>query len=145
MGEQDALAEGEPVLLWSLGDRRFAVPLAAALEVTAVAALTEGARGGSPMGHLDLRGASLPVFDARRLLGVDERQVVLSDRYLIVRVGQDRIALLVDSVHGIGVARSEPAGAADEAAGLQLARVDGDDGDPLVHIVDPGALIGAPA
>lgn len=131
------------MLLWSLDERRFALPLQAALEVTAVAALTEGTHEGPLLGHLDLRGASLPAFDARRLLGMDQRQVVLSDRYIIARVRDGRIALLVDSVEGIGSARSEPAPSLDldAGSGLRLARVDDDDRLPLVQVLDLDALV----
>lgn len=145
--DQDAPADGESVVLWSLDERRFAVPLAVAIEVTTVAAITEDPGGGSRMGHLDLRGESVPAFDARRLLAIRDRPVMLSDRYLIARVRRGSIALLVDSVDGIGVARPEPAegGNASGGSALRLARVDGDGARPLVHVVDLDALIGAPA
>lgn len=133
------------VLVWSLGDHRFAIPLNAALEVTPVAALTEGvAADGAHLGHLDLRGAALPCFSARRLLGIEERKVVATDRYLIARVGDDRVALLVDRVDGIEAASTEAASAssAAEQPGVRLARV-ADDGAPLIPLLDLGALIAA--
>ena len=136
--------DGEPVLLWSLGDQRFAVPLEVAVEVTPVAALTERTGEGAKLGHLDLRGASVPVFHAGRLLGAGERDVMPSDRFLILQAGRGRVALLVDRVDGIGSVRSEPTGAGTtDGRGSRLARVAGDVDLPLVTVIDLDTLITA--
>lgn len=48
-------------------------------------------------GVLDLRGDLIPVLDARRRLGLEVRPMQLSDRLVITRVDERRIALRVDA------------------------------------------------
>lgn len=144
MGERGTREPRDAVLLWSLGERRFAVPLGAALEVTPVAALTERGRAeGARIGDLDLRGAAVPAFDARRVLGFDERPVELSDRYLVVRTSTGSAALLVDAVEGIAAARAEPARAGTDAcaSGVRLARIADDPEGALVQLLDLDVLL----
>lgn len=138
----------EPVVLWWLGERRFATPLEVVLEVTPVAALADLPDAHGPkVGHLDLRGTAVSSFDARRLLGMRDRDVARSDRFLITKVGAGRIALLVDRVEGIGTACREPGtGPSAERDGLWLARLQGEEGAdpegaPLVQILDPAPLL----
>lgn len=147
-GTEPDAARCEPVVLWWLGERRFAVPLHAVLEVTPVAAVSEPPdHDGSHLGHLDLRGASVPGFDARRLLGMEGRTVALSDRFLIVRAGTERVALLVDRVEGIATACTEPDSSVPGtgSTGVRLARLqqDPDAGSEalLVQVLDLPALL----
>lgn len=135
----------EPVLLWWLGDRRFAVPLDAVVEVTPIAALTENPGANGPhLGYLDLRGAPLPVFDGFRLLGLDDSDVALSDRFVILQLGGERAALRVGGVEGIETACTEAEGTAAGPDGdrrSRVARLDRKEDAPLVQVLDPHALL----
>jgi purine-binding chemotaxis protein CheW len=50
-----------------------------------------------------IRGAPVPVIDVRRLLGVASEHAA---RFIVVRIGERRLALVVDEV--VGVRRIEP-------------------------------------
>jgi purine-binding chemotaxis protein CheW len=135
----------EPVVRWHLGDKSFAVHLDDVLEVVPVAELSEMAGSGTPhLGYLDLRGSTVPVFDARRLLGLPEREVALSDRFLVLRVGGGHAALLVDSVEGIAEVRPEPGSSLEHTAreGTRPARVVAPDAGALLQLMDLEPLLG---
>ncbi len=58
------------------------------------------------LGVINVAGGVLPVVSVRRVLGLPERPMELSDRLIIARWSSRRVALLADSVEGV-LERSE--------------------------------------
>jgi len=128
-----------------LDGQDYALPLEAVAEVMAVpktiAALprTEAVL----VGVFQLRDAVLPVVSLRALLGLDQRDAQPDDRVVVVRIGDHRLALLVDRISVILRAARDAVGPAptlfNRAAGE--ARIDSvlrlPDGRGLVAILAP--------
>ncbi|MGC8603800.1 MAG: chemotaxis protein CheW [Desulfomonilaceae bacterium] len=53
------------------------------------------------LGLVDVQGNIIPVINTRKLLGFDEREIELSDQFIITRVGAFRFILVVDLVSDI--------------------------------------------
>ena len=81
------------------GGERFALPLETIGGVVRAVAITPLA--GAPravLGVINVHGEVLPVLSLRRLAGLEERRVRVSDRLVLVRLSQRSLALLVDGV-----------------------------------------------
>lgn len=90
------------VLLCRIDDTRYAVPARDVEEVVRAAAVTPVP--GAPaviLGLLDLRGAPVPVLDARRRFGHPTRALDPSERFVVARAGARRVALRVDAVDAL--------------------------------------------
>lgn len=134
---------------FTLAGQAYALPLDAVGEVmavpTAIAALprTEDVL----IGVFELRGAVLPVISLRALLGLARRDVQQGDRVVVVRIGDHRLALLVDSVSVILRASRDLVGAAPSLfnRGAGEARIESvlrlPDGRGLVAILAPDKVL----
>jgi purine-binding chemotaxis protein CheW len=91
------------VLLFSVAGMRCALELECVSSVLRAAALTPlpGAPRGV-RGLLNLYGVLLPVFDPARGLDLAERELRVTDRYVVARTARRAVALLVESVEGLG-------------------------------------------
>lgn len=109
------------VLLCRIADVRYALALADVDEVVRAAAVTP-LPGAPPviLGLLDLRGAPVPVLDARRRFGHPERPLDPAERFVVARAGARRVALRVDAADG--VAELDPALVEDPRRHVPLAR-----------------------
>jgi purine-binding chemotaxis protein CheW len=126
---------GEAFLVVRLDAVRLAFPLAGIERVVRAVAVTPVA--GAPaclLGLVDVHGDMVPLFDTRRLLGLQPRPLQASDRFLLVRSGASRQAFLADEVHGTLQAglQALPSSRAVAVAGVRGALRD-DDGLVLVH------------
>jgi purine-binding chemotaxis protein CheW len=105
------------LLLFTIDDRRFALPAGDVSEIIRAVAITT--LPGAPSvveGIIDLRGEVVPVFDLRRRFGVPTRDVELSDQFIIARTPRRIAALHVDRAIDI-VDADAPAG---NAGGTEL-------------------------
>jgi purine-binding chemotaxis protein CheW len=125
----------------SVGDDRYALPLAHVREVVrmvAVAPLPDAPPG--VVGVINLRGRVIPVISLRARVGLPPKEPSLSDRIVVAEDGGRVFGLLVDGVHGVAaVGRVEAqslAGGPGEARPASVAIVDGDP----VPILDPATL-----
>lgn len=105
--EQDA--DAISVVVFSLGGRRYGLPLSAAERALPMAAVSP--LPGCPdtvLGAINVHGHVTPVFDLRRRLGLEAREYGPDARLLLARTATRVVALTVDAVHGVAeVARGQ--------------------------------------
>ena len=92
----------DSVVVFTLGDLRFALNLAAVERVISAVEITplpEAPRGVS--GVINLQGKIVPVFDLRQRFGLPSREVRLSDHLIIAHTQWRMVALIVDTVGGV--------------------------------------------
>jgi purine-binding chemotaxis protein CheW len=90
------------LLTFELGGERYAVALESVREVVRAVAVTRLA--GAPAvvdGIIEVRGQVVPVFDAGMRLGLGRRELVPSQRFLLVETGRRLVALRVDEVEWV--------------------------------------------
>lgn len=87
------------VVVLSLGESRFALPIASVQELTH-AFRCEALPDAPPVvaGAVNLRGAVLPLFDLRAQLGLPEKELDPADHFVVARAGERRVVLRVDRV-----------------------------------------------
>nr|WP_269816511.1 chemotaxis protein CheW [Caulobacter hibisci] len=87
----------------ALAGQAYGLPLEAVVEVAAVPAAIAGLPRTDAvlLGVCDHRGAVLPVLSARGLLGLAETAPSPRERLVVVRLGQERLGLIVDEVTSI--------------------------------------------
>ena len=86
-------------LVWTAGGGRYAVPLAAVVEVVRPVWVTPVPEAPEHMlGMIRFRHAVVPVFDLRARFGPATPGFLYMNRFLIVRIGDRSIALVVDEV-----------------------------------------------
>ncbi|MHB8284267.1 MAG: chemotaxis protein CheW, partial [Caulobacteraceae bacterium] len=87
----------------TVADQSYALPLAAIAEVAAVpeAIVTLPHTESLLLGLTTMRGRVLAVVSLRALLGLPDRAVRSEDRLVVVRIGDHRLALVLDEVNGI--------------------------------------------
>lgn len=136
-------------LAFTLADQDYALPLDAVAEVlalpSALAALPHTDK--VLLGVFSFRDRVLPAVALRALLGLPERPALGTERAVIIRIGGDRLALVVDRISGILRAAPDRVGPApslfNSAAGE--ARVDAvlrlADGRGLVAILAPERVL----
>lgn len=144
-----AMVEDLAFLGFTLAGQDYALPLDAVSEVMSVpktiAALprTEDVL----IGVFDLRGSVLPVVSLRALLGLESRDVQQDDRVVVARIGDQRLALLVDRISVILRASRDAVGPAPSLfnRGAGEARIDSvlrlPEGRGLVSILAPERVL----
>lgn len=136
-------------LAFTLADQDYALPLEAVAEVlalpSALAALPHTDK--VLLGVFSFRDRVLPAVALRALLGLPERQALGTERAVIIRIGGDRLALVVDRISGILRAAPDRVGPAPSLfnSGAGEARVDAvlrlADGRGLVAILAPERVL----
>lgn len=92
----------ERVVVFGLDGQRYALPLAAVERVVrAVEVVQLPAAPTLVLGLVDVGGAVLPVISLRRRFSLPERDIALSDQFIVARTAQRRVALVVDEAHGM--------------------------------------------
>lgn len=130
------------LLAFRVGGERHAFDVRALEEALDGPSIDRVARESSSVlvGLMRLSAATIPVFDAGRLLGTGAAQ---GGHVLVMRSGARRVALLVDDVDDVaafdlGTVRPPPFEAADDLL-LGVAW----DGEALTSILDARAIVGA--
>ncbi len=89
----------ERVLLFSIEKSRFALPLPVVEHVVrAVAVMPLPGAPDIVLGVIDFHGRIVPVINMRRRLGLPERDLALSDHFILARSGQHIVVLVADAV-----------------------------------------------
>lgn len=131
------MTESVELVVFRLDDQRYALRLGAverfvrAVEVTPLP--------GAPaivLGAIDVEGSVLPVLSLRRRFGLPEREIDVTDQFLIARTSSRTVALVVDEALGVITVPAEMiTGAGRIVPGLDHVRgvVALDDGLLLIH------------
>lgn len=92
----------EPLFLFSIEDRRFALELSCVERVVQAVAVTPLSDGpDAVLGVVNFHGVIIPVVDLRRRLGFPPRTVRLDDGMVIARTARRSLAFLVDTAFGV--------------------------------------------
>jgi purine-binding chemotaxis protein CheW len=89
-------------LIFQIDDQRFALTLSdvervvRAVEVTPLPSAERYI-----LGLVDVQGPVLMVVNSRKVLGIPEKEVELSDQFIIVKTSLNRVILVADSVIGV--------------------------------------------
>lgn len=135
---------GRDYALLVVGDRRLAVPIDNVERVVHAVQLIAADLPAPLAGWVNLHGEMIPAVDLRSRLGLESRDLQLSDRFVLVRRGTLRWFLIADGVAGIvqiddSVQRG--AGAGRDATDCCSAEVAIE--DDTVAFLDVARLLGA--
>lgn len=132
----------QQLLIWTLDERRYALPLAAVERVERAVAVTPfPAAPGIVCGIVNVQGQVVAVIDMRQRLGLPAREIALTDQIVLAHTARRRIAFVADEVGGVvdcaddaivGAGLIVPVPAVDFASGV----VKLDDGMILIHDLD---------
>lgn len=101
-------SEGVMVLSFVLSGRLSGFPIESVEEVLQMVALTPIPDApGFVAGAINLRGSVLPVVDMAALIGEETAPYTLDTPIIVVRRGEDRLGLVVDSVHDVSALSRE--------------------------------------
>lgn len=90
------------VLVFTVEDQQFALDLSClerviwAVEITPVPNESDNIAG-----IINVHGTIIPVINVRKLLGREERAIILSDQLIVCAINGKKCALWVDDVHGV--------------------------------------------
>jgi purine-binding chemotaxis protein CheW len=90
------------LVVFTLDEQRYALPLAAVERVVQAVEIVPLPKAPQiVLGVVNVRGQILPVVNLRRRFRLPERELRLSDHYLIARTTKRMVALMVDAVSGV--------------------------------------------
>ncbi|HXG57444.1 MAG TPA: chemotaxis protein CheW [Thermoanaerobaculia bacterium] len=88
--------------MFRLDDRRFGLPLAAVVRVVRAVAITPLPRAPTiVLGIVNAGGTVVPVIDMRRRLGMEGREMLLTDHLVLARTPRRVFGFLADAVTGV--------------------------------------------
>jgi len=125
------------LVVFRLGEQRYALPLAAVERIVRAAEVTPLPNAPAIVfGAIDLQGKVIPVLNVRRRFCLPEREIGVSDQFVIARTDRRVVALVVDEAQGvIGREQSAMIGSDQITPGLEqfhgVVRLD--DGLVLIH------------
>jgi len=128
------------LVVFALGDQGYALRLDTVERVLRVVEITPLPKAPEVvLGVVDVHGTVVPAVDLRRRFRLPPRELELSDRLIIARTSQRRLALVVDSVSGLtDVPEDRITGAASLPPGTGY--LEGvailDDGLVIIHDLD---------
>lgn len=90
------------LLLFALGARKLAIPVASVLRVVPAVEITPLPNAPAPVrGIINVQGAIVPVYDLHQRLGLPVRPVACEDFLILARNGSRDVALLADEICGV--------------------------------------------
>ncbi len=90
------------ILIFSVGDRKHALPLTVVEKIEFASDVTPFPEAPNVfIGAINWKGQILPVLSMRRRLRLAERALRSTDRFIIIQSPKRKLALLVDSVIGL--------------------------------------------
>jgi purine-binding chemotaxis protein CheW len=141
-----AMDEGRRLVVFSLGDEEYGVPITLVQEIIRHTA-PRSIPGSSPdvEGVINLRGRIIPVVDLRRRFGVGGERPAEA-KIVIVSLDQLTVGVVVDEVREVltlpsGACEPAPPGTDDSAVVEAVGKLDG----RLVVVLDMVRLLGAEA
>ena len=97
-----AISPSNCLVIAAVDEQRFALHLSSverivrAVEVTPLPKAPE-----TVLGVISVQGEIIPVIDLRRRLGLPQREIELSDQFIIARTSRRPVALVVDAVSDV--------------------------------------------
>ena len=128
------------LVVFTLGDRRYGLPLAAVDRIVRAVEITPLPEAPNIVfGVVNVQGRVIPVINVRRRFRLPEREIALTDQMVIARTRRRSVALMVDVVTGVLQYSEQEAVPAQDVL-PELHYVDGvvklDDGLILIHNLD---------
>jgi purine-binding chemotaxis protein CheW len=100
--EPEGSVEVEQIVLFDLGEQRYALPIEQVQEIQQLVEPTSVPDTRSALlGMVNLRGTVVPALDLRGLLGLERREYDLQTPMVICRVGSRLAAIVVDGVQDV--------------------------------------------
>jgi len=97
-----ALGKTAQWVVFGLDTGRYAISLAAVDRIVRAVHVTPlPLAPGIVLGAINVAGCVLPVLDIRRRFGLPERNINLTDHFLIARTAQRRVVLVIDAAQGV--------------------------------------------
>ena len=94
--------ELKQLLVFFLDNQRYALNLAVAERVFPAAEITPVPKAPDiVMGVINVQGQVVPVINTRKRFSLPEREINLSDQFIIAHTSRRAVALLADSVSGV--------------------------------------------
>ncbi len=128
------------LVLFTLDDRRYGLPLSAVERVVRMVDVTLLPKAPQiVLGVVNVQGRVIPVVDLRRRFGLPERNFALTDQLVIARTVRRPVALVADAVSGVlEYSGREASGAQDIVPGIEYVEsvVKLPDGLALIHDLD---------
>ncbi|WP_300972941.1 chemotaxis protein CheW [Sphingomonas sp. LHG3406-1] len=144
-GEEATVSETEELLVFTLGENSFGLPLACVEEVSRVPERLSRLPGAPAFveGVMDLRGRVIPVIDQARRFNLAEAATA-KRRVVVVRTGRGSAGFVVDSVSGIvrlsgSDLQDSPELAAEDNRTIH--RIGMVEGGGMVLLIDPQELL----
>lgn len=101
-GKEDGFAGLTSLVVFQLDDQRYALPIQAVERVVAAAAITVLPDAPAVvMGVIDLEGRVVPVLNIRRRFGLPERDVALTDQFIVAQTARRIVVLTTDQALGV--------------------------------------------
>lgn len=89
----------DSLMVFTLDDRRYALPLPAAERVVCMVAITPLPKAPDiVLGVVNIQGRVIPVINMRRRFNLPEREIALTDQLVIAHTAQRPVALVADAV-----------------------------------------------
>lgn len=90
------------IVVFNLDEQLFALKLSSVERTIRIAEITPLPEGPEiVLGVVNIQGKVIPVFNIRRRFRLPEREISLSDHFIIAHTSKRTVFLLVDSVSGI--------------------------------------------
>jgi len=128
------------VVVFTLGDQRYGLPLHAVERVVRMVDVTPLPRAPDiVLGVVNVQGRVIPVVNPRRRFRLPERDISLTEQLVIAHATRRPVALVVDAVSGVlEYSAEEAVGARDIAPGIEHVKgvVKLADGLLLIHDLD---------
>lgn len=130
----------EYLIVFTLGNQRYALPLVAVDRVLRMVAITPLPKAPDiVLGLVNIQGRVIPVINMLRRFGMPEREIALSDQLVVAHTARRPVALVADTVLDVVACPAQGRIAAAEVApGIEY--VEGviklEDGLVLIHDLD---------
>lgn len=126
------------VILFSIDDRRFALPLSNVERIVRAVEITPLPKAPDVvLGVINVQGRIIPVINIRKRFGLHEREIDPGDQLVIARTSNRSIAFVADSVSGaVEIPENDVVEPADILPGIEYVKgiVKNDEG--IIHILD---------
>jgi purine-binding chemotaxis protein CheW len=94
--------EACPLVVFSLEEQRYALPLSAVEQIVRVVEITRLPKAPDIiLGVVNIRGRIAPVYNIRARFRLPDREFMLSDHLIVARTSRHTAALVVDAVTGV--------------------------------------------
>ena len=96
------MVSSSELLIFTLDAQRYALPLETVVRIVRAAEITPLPNAPAVvLGALDIEGTILPVLSLRRRLGLPDREVNITDHFLIADTARRTVILVIDAPQGV--------------------------------------------